>query len=262
MTRPTVEPVMVFVVADRSGSMNKILDDAIGAFNSFIAAQQQLQQDSGEPIRLTVQLFDDQFETMQENQPIEKAELFSKFNFVPRGATALYDAIGKAVASMKEFDPKRAILVILTDGGENASKEISQAQAKQMIAEVEAKGWAVTYLGANQDAFAVGSTIGVSAANTFQYTADSSGLKYAARSMSASVGDYMFNTSSSSKTIKNGPGASEPTASSTAPWEDETVIPAAISNVIDWSALSSSIPDLSPCDSLSSSADSGSCGSE
>jgi len=116
----------IVCVLDRSGSMNKIITDAIGGFNAFLEAQQK---EDGEA-NMSIVLFDDEYSLTCVSLPVADIKPFNKKTYVPRGSTALLDAIGHAVTDVQEVidnteedaRPERVIVVILTDGDENASK--------------------------------------------------------------------------------------------------------------------------------------------
>jgi len=71
---------------------------------------------------------------------------------------------------------QKFICVIVTDGYENASMEYNHDKIKNLIKKCEDDNWSFIYLGANQDAFTVGSSLGISAGNTYYYTVDSTGV--------------------------------------------------------------------------------------
>jgi len=155
----------ITVVLDRSGSMASIRTDAEGGLNQFIDEQKQ---QPGEAIFTLVQ-FDTEYEFVHKAKPIKDVP---KCMLVPRGMTALLDAVGKAIAEtgerlekMPEADrPGLVCFVIITDGQENSSKEYTKAQIKSMIEHQQgAYNWKFTFLGANQDAFAEAVSIGIQA---------------------------------------------------------------------------------------------------
>lgn len=172
-------------VLDRSGSMQVIRDDAIGGFNSFIAEQKKVPGDAA----FSLVFFDDKYDVIHDRVPLQDVPALTDKTFVPRGSTALLDAIGKTVAAIQSrtADVDKVILAILTDGQENASREFTQAQIKQTIEQQQAKGWTVLYLGANQDAFAVGSSLGVLRGSTVQYAATAQGVSDAYLQMSCAT---------------------------------------------------------------------------
>jgi hypothetical protein len=158
---------------DRSGSMQSIRSDTVGGFDAFIAEQR------GEPGRCTVSLaqFDNEYQEVYADRPI--AEVPS-LDLVPRGSTAMLDAIGRLInatgarlAALPEAErPGTVIVGIMTDGLENASKEFSRSQIKAMIGEqTERYGWQFLYMGANQDAIEVGTGLGVDPGLAVTYAA-------------------------------------------------------------------------------------------
>lgn len=172
----------ITVVLDRSGSMSSIVEDTIGGFNTFVRGQKEAPGSA----HLTLVQFDDQYEVNYTAKDIQKVQELNKETFVPRGMTALYDAIGKTINStgerlrkMAEKDrPAKVIFVILTDGGENSSREYRLDKIKEMITHQESKySWEIVYLGANQDAFAVGQSLGVQFSKTMSWHASSAGVK-------------------------------------------------------------------------------------
>lgn len=66
---------------------------------------------------------------------------------------------------------KKTILVVMTDGYENASKEVNQAQVKANMKKWEDRKWEVVFLGANFDAVeTVSGSVGVSASRSMNLT--------------------------------------------------------------------------------------------
>ncbi|MNQ78428.1 von Willebrand factor type A domain protein [compost metagenome] len=183
------QPVESFVIADRSGSMESIRDDAIGGFNSFLEEQQKVDGKAN----LTLVLFDDRYEVPVKSVDIRKVKPLTRKTFVPRGMTAMNDAIGKAVAELFEIAPEKAVVCIITDGAENSSKEFTNQQVKDKIKEVEAKGWQVVFLAANIDAFSAGGSLGINSATTFGFAANAKGVQDAYATMSASTRAYRTN---------------------------------------------------------------------
>lgn len=185
------KPVELAVVADRSGSMISILNDAIGAFNAFIEQQQNGEGEAN----LTVALFDTQYEIMQESVAIQAATKFNTYNFVPRGSTALFDAVGRTLTALigrrEAGEIDSAIVVILTDGEENASREFTAATVKTLIERCEKDyGWEFVFLAANQDAFKTGANFGIRAANAVNFSADAKGLLGATVAMNSYATTY------------------------------------------------------------------------
>ena len=153
----------ITLVVDRSGSMEQVREDAEGGVNSFIADQAK---EPGEAL-LTLVQFDTEYEFLHKGVPVSQA---LEYKLVPRGMTALLDAIGRAInetgerlSSMDEQDrPGLVIFVVMTDGLENSSKEFSKVHIKEMIQrQQEQYNWHFTFLGADQDAFTEAGEMGM-----------------------------------------------------------------------------------------------------
>ena len=176
------EKTQIVCILDRSGSMESIIGDAIGGFNEFIKEQKKLEDEAS----MTVALFDDRYDLLYDNIPIKEVKDFDRSTWSPRGLTALYDAIGKTVNTVKQTHknlkkkerPDKVLVCIVTDGMENHSKEYTQSQIQDLIKECEKEhDWAFIYLSANQDAFAAGTSFGISGGNTYTFTADGAGME-------------------------------------------------------------------------------------
>lgn len=196
-SRPKTETVDVTMVLDRSGSMVQVAADTIGGVNTFIKAQRKLRGGC----HLTLHQFDTEFETVYEHKTITDAPLLTSATFVPRGNTALNDAIVKAVGltTARQLAAKKPvgkiIFVIVTDGLENASKEASPEQVRELLKAKTAAKWEIVYVGANQDAVAVSRGIGGQACNSMSYSATSEGTQALYRSISKNVGDVRMKMS-------------------------------------------------------------------
>jgi Mg-chelatase subunit ChlD len=184
----------VTIVLDRSGSMEAIRSDVIGAFNAFVHDQQQL---SG-ACRLTLVQFDDEYEIVCRARPIAEVPDLNHDSFVPRGSTSLLDAIGRTI---RELDKRlahedgpdgaaRALVAILTDGLENASTDFKRNDVFQMIKERTERGWAFLFLAANQDAIAEGGRLGISALQSLNFVATAAGVHDGTQALSDAVAAY------------------------------------------------------------------------
>ena len=114
-------------------------------------------------------------------------KLTSKQYFV-RGCTALLDAIGKSIKFMEEEQAKKVIFIITTDGYENASKEFSKDQIKEMIK--GHKNWEFIYIGADIDSYDEGRSIGIDEANISNYQKDSKGIAKMFDAVAVASKDY------------------------------------------------------------------------
>lgn len=169
--KQTKNKVIVNFILDRSGSMTAIKDATISGFNEYIAT---LKADKKTEYTFSLVLFDDFIENPITDQSLESVVDLNDKTFVPRGFTALYDAVCR---TLKDYKTKgKTITIIMTDGMENASKEYKQADMRNLVKELEATGkHTFVYLGANQDSYAVGSALGFSAQNTTNFNATGGG---------------------------------------------------------------------------------------
>lgn len=171
---------LVFLV-DRSDSMSGLETDTIGGFNATLKAHQEA---DGQAVVSTV-LFDHETKVLHDRMPIEDVSLMTERDYQVRGCTALLDAVGGAIHHIstihkylpEDYKPEHTIFVITTDGLENASTHYTYQQVKHLITEKEEAGWDFLFLGANIDAAAEASKIGIPVARAATFIADEIGSK-------------------------------------------------------------------------------------
>ncbi|MBE6868654.1 MAG: VWA domain-containing protein [Ruminococcus sp.] len=170
---------LVFVL-DRSGSMAGLESDTVGGFNSLIRDQKNSE---GKAFVTTV-LFDTEFIYVHDRADISTVKPLTEKDYVPRGCTALLDAVGMTIQHIAgihkyarpEDVPSKTIFVITTDGMENASREFRYDTVKKLIEKEQKKyGWEFIFLGANIDAAATAGSMGI--AHASNYKADGKGTK-------------------------------------------------------------------------------------
>jgi hypothetical protein len=190
MTKPNSTEI-IFVV-DRSGSMQNIAADMKGGFDTFISKQKETPGDC----RVTLTQFDDRYDVVYNARPLNEV---AALELEPRGMTALLDAIGRTISetgnrlkNLKESArPSQVLFVIITDGAENASKEFSRDRVFNMITHQRDKyDWEFVFLGANQDAIATATQLGISATNSVTYDANAGGSQAIFKGLSANVSNY------------------------------------------------------------------------
>ncbi len=161
----------IICIVDRSGSMSSIREDAQGGLNTFISDQKRVE---GDGANLTLVEFDDAIDTICNRVDLNSVP---EYKLNPRGGTALLDAIGKTVNSLPDMVDAKVILVVVTDGGENASTEYTREQVNKLIDEKKALGWEVLFLAANQDAITVGTSFGFDASKCVNFSGTGIGTK-------------------------------------------------------------------------------------
>lgn len=167
-------PVHIAVVLDRSGSMSSIAGDIVGGFNTFLSDQKAEQGDA----TITLAQFDDRdpFELLVDRADLRSVHCLDPGKYQPRGCTPLYDAIGTMIGRLdRSKGDEDVVVVIITDGLENASREFSAARVHGLINDRRKAGWAFVFLGANQDAYATGADLGMAVSNTSGWSASPAG---------------------------------------------------------------------------------------
>lgn len=127
---------LVFIL-DRSGSMSGLEADTVGRFNSMLRKQQR---EEGDAFVSTI-LFDNVSEVIHDRADIKSVRPMTEKDYVPRGCTALLDAVGDAIQHIgnihkyarEEDVPEHTLFIITTDGMENASRRHSIDKVKNMI---------------------------------------------------------------------------------------------------------------------------------
>lgn len=179
----TTAPVNLSVLLDRSGSMASIASDMMGGFQTFVEEQRQ----AAGSARLSLVQFDgqDPFEVLIDGEDLRTVRLDAR-KYIPRGNTPLLDAVGRMIARVAADVAERKtlgkededqVVLIITDGLENASREYSLAAVKGLIEARRADGWVFVFLGADQDSFAEGGRLGVSMSNRRDWDKSAEGTK-------------------------------------------------------------------------------------
>ncbi len=168
---------IVFIL-DRSGSMAGLEGQTIKGFRDFLKEQGAIGK-----THVTVILFDDQYELIYQDRPIESASL-SESQYYVRGMTAMLDAIGQTITEVSYRHqhsincPDHTIVVITTDGMENASRHYSYAQIRDMIGwQQEKDGWQFVFLGANLDVKKEADQLGIRREHAVEYNATDEGIE-------------------------------------------------------------------------------------
>lgn len=170
MTNPKKRHVVV--VFDKSGSMESTKADAEGGLKSFLG-----ELEASNPGQTLVSLFhfSDEWGVVYENVLLSAVP---DYQLRPNGGTALLDAIGHTVANVgqqfarlpEEERPGVVIIVIVTDGGENSSRDYRREVIREMIEhQTNVYNWTFVFIGANQDAISTGGELGVGASASLTY---------------------------------------------------------------------------------------------
>ncbi len=181
----------IAIVMDRSGSMRSIEKDMSGGLLKLVEDQKSVKGDA----TLTLAKFDQLYELVYDFEPLNNVD---DFELIPRGMTALLDAMGKTIVSVKEKidsmkdddKPSKCIFIFITDGQENSSTKYSKSQITEMIEncqQCEDVHYDFVFLGANQDAIAEGSSYGIRGDASLTYGANTQGTNHMYDSLSRSL---------------------------------------------------------------------------
>ena len=171
----------ITIILDRSGSMDSIKSATIEGYNKFL----QTHKFEGTNVRISLIQFDNEYELVYQEKQIKKKYFLNHNSFIPRGMTALFDAIGKTIMGIDERINRKkeipqVIVAIITDGYENDSKIYCQNEIKRLVKQrISEHNWSFVYLGANQDAIFEGKRLGISSNHSFNFKASNSGIKRA-----------------------------------------------------------------------------------
>lgn len=172
----------ILFLLDRSGSMGAIKSAVIEGFNAFITSQREVVGTAD----FTLIQFDDKYEAVFKDVDLSEVPLLRDKNFIPRGMTALLDAMGRAIdelgwtlKSKKEADrPEKVIVAVLTDGQENASGKYTQSEVRKRIEHQQSfYNWDFMFLSADPMSLEMSREVGFKDDMRFSFNADAKDTK-------------------------------------------------------------------------------------
>jgi len=181
---------LIFIL-DRSGSMGGLESDTIGGFNATISDQKKIDGET----RVTTILFDNFFEVLHDRINLQDIAPLTEQDYFVRGSTALYDAVALGIRKIanvqkqtrKEGRADKVIMVITTDGYENASRDTNAAMLHKMIDDCKKDGWEFLFLGADIDAQAAAGSIGIESNRAANFVKDSQGVQVQYDSLNVAI---------------------------------------------------------------------------
>ena len=195
------EPTKLWFLLDRSGSMSSLSEDVIGGFNTFVSEQAG---ESGSA-HLTLVQFDSDgpFDIVHDAVHISDISPLTTDIYQPRGLTPLLDAIGDLIThadqrfktrSQEDRPTEDQLIVIFSDGMENASSRYNRASVTELIRERQEAGWEFVFMGANQDSYLEAGRIGFSDESVSNFAATATGTSAAFQSISRATTEYREKT--------------------------------------------------------------------
>lgn len=186
----------ISIILDRTGSMKNIKDDTIGGFNCFLKEQKGLPGKA----TLTLVQFDSKepYEIIHHMKPVREVPELDEKTFVPRANTPLLDAIGRGICDLeyclgdieKNALPDIIVIVIITDGHENSSREFTKAQIAGMIEEKKLKNWQFLFLGADMESIGDAVEYGFSRDRTMAFPKTNEGTRAAWRGITSILNHF------------------------------------------------------------------------
>lgn len=171
-TRKTIYHLIV----DKSGSMSDCVDNTINGFNEQVnRIKDKALEFTEEEITMGLTTFNENVKHLYFQQNPKKMVLLSYENYRPSGGTALLDAVGESITEIElqvntSLIPTTVIVVILTDGYENASKKYNLVNIRNMISKLEETGkWTFSFIGATLDAVDVATSMAIKGQNSFSF---------------------------------------------------------------------------------------------
>lgn len=187
------------LVIDRSGSMGSIREQAIAAINEQLRTIRDGSKDIGE-VYITLVQFDDQIQIDFANKDVKSIlnEEYTINNYIPRGSTALRDAMYHTIVQLEEASNKAdtddvaCLVVVISDGEENASKEISAPALASKIKELQDGGkWTFSYMLSNVDLSMIEQTFHAYAGNVSSFTSNAVGTLAASNNLRCASINYL-----------------------------------------------------------------------
>ena len=174
---PIARRIYNLLILDESGSMSAIYQPAITGVNETLQTIREAQKENpSQEHFVTLVAFDSgHYNEIYHNIPAFSAVDITTDQYQPCGMTPLYDTMGRAINELRETikdDSDVALVTVITDGYENASREYTGPAIKALIEELKKKNWVFTYIGANQDVEAVAASMAINNHHAFQADVD------------------------------------------------------------------------------------------
>ena len=173
----TTSSVSSYILLDRTGSMSDIWQEALSSVNTYASTVSTPEEGEADDLETKVTLaafdFQEGFQYDLLRRDVEKGgwQEITNDEVSPRGMTPLFDAINRTVSMAEADGPEKAVIVIMTDGLENSSREVTRDGAKAALDRAEARGWEVVFLGAEFANFADAEGVGVASSKSMAVSA-------------------------------------------------------------------------------------------
>lgn len=200
----TKQVTYISVVMDRSGSMAPLERETINSFNEWLGEIKEASK--GKDVSFTLHLFDHKHELIYQDERIGNVRRLTHEEYYSRGMTALYDAIAMEISWLERVckSKDRALLLIMTDGFENASQKTTRDEIRRLLGKAEERpNWTVQYIGANQDAIETAGQMGLRNARQAAFTRshDDIGTRAAFRAVTLNSTEYLHGNAARAQSL-------------------------------------------------------------
>lgn len=159
-------PQYDYICLDGSGSMHHVWWDMLDSIDAYVDTLKRM----GTKSHIHMSIFTSPHEHLDcvardcdiaQWIPMKTDPVGSYF-----GGTPLYDAIEVMCFKLRNLNPARASLVIVTDGDEGDSRSCDEVRARSLLDWARAKGWSVTFIGCDFNNSAVAAKLGGTASSS------------------------------------------------------------------------------------------------
>lgn len=188
------------LLLDRSGSMSSCIEQTVDGVNQQILRIKEIAARFPEQELCTsLTLFNHKISPSWDRINPEKLRELTFADYAPGGRTALFDAIGMTINHLQqsigeeiEMNEASVVVVIVTDGYENASTDFSHKQVASLIQELEETGkWTFSYIGATLDAVEIAQNLNIRKSNAIMFDTLQSGKMF--NRINNSLNSYLTN---------------------------------------------------------------------
>lgn len=199
-----IQKTEIVAIIDRSGSMSQRRQETLDGFREFLEKQKKLSTDDGTEATLTLTTFASDYTIELDGVPLaDVPDDFLADHYECGAMTALndavmrtFEAVGQRLAALDEDErPGLVVVVIITDGHENDSKEYPtdaggrEAVARAIKHQREAYNWQVAFIGANLDVEAEAASLGIDLKSSLSYDqSQAGGTRRALEAMTSAIG--------------------------------------------------------------------------
>ena len=170
------------IILDKSGSMSSIANAAISGFNETVGgirSAQERYKDTQEHFVSLMIFCNCEKRLVYDKVPVAEVKELTRNEYRPCCGTPLYDAMGLSINALyKDIKDKvdaTAVVTVITDGLENASKEYNGAAIKALVERMKnEEGWNFAYIGTNQDVQATSASLSID--NHMAFADDEAGM--------------------------------------------------------------------------------------